>query len=66
MTSSYMEGLKIQIQKEGKNLLYSNFCNILEILVELKGYILSIYGFELKKNLKNKIFDFLIYILQIY
>ncbi len=48
MISSYMEGMKIQIQKENKNLLYSNFSNILEILVELKGYILSIYGYELK------------------
>lgn len=48
MTSTYMEGTKILIQKEGKKLLYSNFSNIVEILMELKDFILSIYGYELK------------------
>jgi len=48
MTSSYMEGTKIQIQKEGKKLLYSNFSHIIEILMELTDSILSIYGYELK------------------
>ena len=48
MSSSYVGSMKIQIQKEGKKLLYSNFSHLVEILVELKDYILSIYGYELK------------------
>lgn len=48
MTSSYIGGMKIQIQKESKTHLYSNFSHLIEILMELKDYNLSIYGCELK------------------